>query len=200
MQEYYDNFFEEVFVETNDKVAVSRSSCLHAEWRENRLNAVYRPKACSHCQTLRSIKVDCVELCGGVHSALRQQCHCCNLSVSVSVSVSGSVNAPLRPIHTWRLLLPHCPSLTLCQWQRKHWGRGLRPNLCVCVCVTVDTMLNFDGDVDANTDVKCEQNISNGLFTRSVKVTEPWTHGQSVDRHGSFTLPETDSGSCPTQK
>ena len=34
MQEYYDNFFEEVFVETNDKVAISRSSCSHAEWQE----------------------------------------------------------------------------------------------------------------------------------------------------------------------
>ena len=34
MQEYYDNFFEEVFVETNDKVAISHSSCSHAQWRE----------------------------------------------------------------------------------------------------------------------------------------------------------------------
>ena len=34
---------------------------------------------------------------------------------------------------------------------------GFRPILCVCVCVSIDTMLNFDGDVDAN--VKCEHSI-----------------------------------------
>ena len=35
-----------------------------------------------------------------------------------------------------------------------------RPNLCVCICVTIDTMLNFDGEIDANADIKCEQSIS----------------------------------------
>ena len=40
--------------------------------------------------------------------------------------------------------------------------------ICLCVCVTIDAMINFDGDVDihANTDVKCEQSI-----TRTVNVT-----------------------------
>ena len=48
-----------------------------------------------------------------------------------------------------------------------------RPNFCVCVCVTTDVLLNFNGDVDIviNADVKCERSISNGLFTRGVKVT-----------------------------
>ena len=31
--------------------------------------------------------------------------------------------------------------------------------LWVSICVAIDTMLNFDGDVDGNTDVKCEQSI-----------------------------------------
>ena len=55
----------------------------------------------------RSIKVGCMELCGGVHTAQRQRSTqipievCVDLSVSVSVSVavsvsvSGSGNAPL---------------------------------------------------------------------------------------------------------
>ena len=35
---------------------------------------------------------------------------------------------------------------------------GFRPILCACVCVSIDTMLNVDGDVDENADanVKCE--------------------------------------------
>ena len=33
---------------------------------------------------------------------------------------------------------------------------------CVCVCVTIDAMLNFDSEVDINTNaaVKCEQPFS----------------------------------------
>ena len=33
--------------------------------------------------------------------------------------------------------------------------------LCICICITTDAMLNFDGDVDvyANADLKCEQSI-----------------------------------------
>ena len=66
---------------------------------------------CSHYPTRipiqRSIKVGCMELCGGVHTAQRQTSTqipievCVDLSVSVSVSVavsvsvSGSGNAPL---------------------------------------------------------------------------------------------------------
>ena len=32
------------------------------------------------------------------------------------------------------------------------------PILCVYVCISIDAMLNFDGDVDVNTnaDIKCE--------------------------------------------
>ena len=37
---------------------------------------------------------------------------------------------------------------------------GFRPIRCICVCVSIDTMLNFDGDVDA--DVKCEHSITTG--------------------------------------
>ena len=29
--------------------------------------------------------------------------------------------------------------------------------ISLCLCVTIDAILNFDGDVDANADVKCEQ-------------------------------------------
>ena len=37
--------------------------------------------------------------------------------------------------------------------------------LCIRVCITIDAMLNFDGDinVDANTDIKCEQSITHTL-------------------------------------
>ena len=50
---------------------------------------------------------------------------------------------------------------------------------CICVCVTIDAMLNCDGDIgiDANADVKCEQRRSlfiafyASLKTRAVVVT-----------------------------
>ena len=33
---------------------------------------------------------------------------------------------------------------------------GFRPNnLCIYVCITIDAMLNFDSDIDANADIKC---------------------------------------------
>ena len=36
---------------------------------------------------------------------------------------------------------------------------GSDPILCVGICITIDAMINFNGyfDVDANTDVTCEQ-------------------------------------------
>ena len=36
------------------------------------------------------------------------------------------------------------------------------PILHICTCVTIDAMLNFDGEVDveAKADVKCEQSIT----------------------------------------
>ena len=34
--------------------------------------------------------------------------------------------------------------------------------ISLCLCVTIDAILNFDGDVDANADVKCEQS---GMLT-----------------------------------
>ena len=39
-----------------------------------------------------------------------------------------------------------------------------RPIICICVCVTIDAMLNFDGDiyVYTNLDVKSEQSINLG--------------------------------------
>ena len=56
-------------------------------------------------------------------------------------------------VHTWRLRLR----------QRHHQinidtENGFRPILCVCV--TIDAMLNFDGSVDANADVKCEHSFT----------------------------------------
>ena len=39
---------------------------------------------------------------------------------------------------------------------------GLKPILCIKVCITIDTMLNFDGG--ANADVKCEQAFNYGLL------------------------------------
>ena len=66
---------------------------------------------------------------------------------------------------------------------------------CICVCVTIDAMLNRDGDmgIDANADVKCEQRRS--LFiafyallkTRAVVVT-------SVSASGLTTSGLTASG------
>ena len=35
---------------------------------------------------------------------------------------------------------------------------GFRPILCVCVCASIDAMLNFDGDCDAN--VNCEHTLT----------------------------------------
>ena len=39
-----------------------------------------------------------------------------------------------------------------------------RPILCICVCVTIDAVLNFDRDVYVytNEDLKCEQSINLG--------------------------------------
>ena len=37
---------------------------------------------------------------------------------------------------------------------------GFRPILCVYICVTIDAMLNFDFDLDANADVTCKQSIT----------------------------------------
>ena len=41
-------------------------------------------------------------------------------------------------------------------WIRRYTVSEFRPNLCVCICGTIDTMLNFDGDIDAKADVKCK--------------------------------------------
>ena len=30
----------------------------------------------------------------------------------------------------------------------------------LCICVSIDIVLNFDGDIDANAEVKCEQSIN----------------------------------------
>ena len=57
--------------------------------------------AYSHHPIQRPIKMSCIELCGGVHTAQRQISKqipigfCVNLLVSVSGSVSGSVNSLL---------------------------------------------------------------------------------------------------------
>ena len=62
-------------------------------------------------------------------------------------------------VHTRRLRLllrqSHCPINIDAQ-------NGFRPILCIFVCVTIDAMLNFDGDVDtdANADVQCEQTFT----------------------------------------
>ena len=34
---------------------------------------------------------------------------------------------------------------------------GSEPILGVCICITIDDMLNFDDEFDANADVTCEQ-------------------------------------------
>ena len=47
---------------------------------------------------------------------------------------------------------------------------GFRPILSVRVCITIDAMLNFDGDVDANADVKCEQSKTDRIYL--FKVTK----------------------------
>ena len=39
-------------------------------------------------------RIACIDLYGGVHTALRQQCHWVLSNLSVSVSVSGSVSVP----------------------------------------------------------------------------------------------------------
>ena len=44
---------------------------------------------------------------------------------------------------------------------------GSDPFYCLCVCATIDAMLNFNGDVDTNADVKCEQNITYTFRKRS---------------------------------
>ena len=52
---------------------------------------------------------------------------------------------------------------------------GFRPFFCISVCVIINAVLSFDGDVDANADVKCEQTSSRHicLADRSIK-TEPY--------------------------
>ena len=42
---------------------------------------------------------------------------------------------------------------------------GIRPNLCFFICVTIVTIVNFDGDVDvdANADVPSEQSINSAV-------------------------------------
>ena len=51
---------------------------------------------------------------------------------------------------------------------------GLRPILCVYVCVTSDAMLNFDRDVDvdANADVACEQSVGTKLMKEYLNLPE----------------------------
>ena len=36
---------------------------------------------------------------------------------------------------------------------------GSEPNLCITLCIAIDTKLNFDSDVDTNTNVKCEPSM-----------------------------------------
>ena len=36
---------------------------------------------------------------------------------------------------------------------------GFRPIRCICICITFDTMLNFDGDVEQNMIRPSSQNI-----------------------------------------
>ena len=47
-------------------------------------------------------------------------------------------------------------SFVLSQWLMQRMGLG--PILCLCVCVTIRSIQNFD--VDANADVTCKQNLS----------------------------------------
>ena len=42
---------------------------------------------------------------------------------------------------------------------------GFRPILCFCDCVSIDAVLNFDDDVNANANVKCEQTLRTHLHT-----------------------------------
>ena len=48
---------------------------------------------------------------------------------------------------------------------------GFRPIACVCM-VTINAMLNIDGDVDANADVKCEQSMIH-FFSTALRCTTP---------------------------
>ena len=52
--------------------------------------------------------------------------------------------------------------LRLTQRMATTYGMGSEPILFICVCATIDAMLNFDGDFDVNAraDVKCEQDLT----------------------------------------
>ena len=81
---------------------------------------------CSHCSTQTPIKMDCTELCGGVHTAPRQQCHWVllqfiGLSIGVCVgvgqcertmSIDRTVRWCLRLSKTRDLFGPYLPSAT----------------------------------------------------------------------------------------
>ena len=49
-------------------------------------------------------------------------------------------------------------------WIRRYTAPEFRPNLCDCICATIDAMLNFDGDIDAIADIKCKQSIARFWF------------------------------------
>ena len=44
--------------------------------------------------------------------------------------------------------------------------KRFRSILWLCICITIDTMLNFNSNVDANADVKCEQSINTSIWFR----------------------------------
>ena len=72
---------------------------------------------------------------------------------------------------TLSLCFVHTRCLRLRQRRRRRQinidaENGFRPILCVSVCVTIDAMLNFDSNVDANAtaDIKCEHTVNSLLF------------------------------------
>ena len=53
---------------------------------------------------------------------------------------------------------------TLCVCVRR---TGWEAILCVCVCITIDSIQNFDAKVDAHANVKCKQNLITNIFAHN---------------------------------
>ena len=77
---------------------------------------------------------------------------------------------------------------------------GFRPILCICVCVTIDAMLNFDADVHANADVNGEHTFNNTVVTGQLHCSKTCStvvriHKNSTCNgdYGAFTLPDTET-------